>query len=98
MAGFSEDTRVKIPALTHLTRIGYTYRSLKGRHFDAATNIDVETFAKQLHKFNKDITDKDIELFVGEIQIMLNNDDLGREFYTKVLSNKLYKVIDYDHA
>ena len=98
MAGFSEDTRVKIPALTHLTRIGYTYRSLKGRRFDAATNIDVETFAKQLHKFNKDITDREIELFVGKIQIMLNNDDLGREFYTKVLSNKLYKVIDYDHA
>lgn len=98
MAGFSEDTRVKLPALTHLTRIGYTYRSLKGRHFDAATNIDVETFAQQLHKFNKEITDKDIELFVGQIQIMLNNDDLGREFYEKVLSNKLYKVIDYDHA
>lgn len=98
MAGFSEDTRVKLPALTHLTRIGYTYRSLKGRHFDAATNIDVETFAQQLHKFNKEITDKDIELFVGQIQIMLNNDDWGREFYEKVLSNKLYKVIDYDHA
>ena len=28
MSGFNEDTRVKIPALMHLTRLGYTYRSL----------------------------------------------------------------------
>ena len=97
MAGFSEDTRVKIPALTHLTRLGYNYRSLNGGLFDSATNIDVETFYKVLHKFNPDITNKEKELFLGKIQIMLNNDDLGREFYTKVLSNKLYKVIDYDH-
>lgn len=25
------------------------------------------------------------------------DDDLGREFYEKILSNKTYMVIDYDH-
>ena len=34
MAGFNEDTRVKVPALMHLTRIGYTYRSLHSLHLD----------------------------------------------------------------
>lgn len=29
---------------------------------------------------------------------MLNNEDLGREFYEKVLQNKIYKVINYDEA
>lgn len=29
MAGFNENTRVKFPALMHLTRIGYTYHALK---------------------------------------------------------------------
>lgn len=29
---FSEDGRVKIPALVHLTRLGYTYRSTKKIH------------------------------------------------------------------
>ena len=97
MAGFSEDTRVKIPALTHLTRIGYTYRSLHSLHLDPETNIDIQTFSQKLREYNKDITDGEIELFIGKIRVMLNNDDLGREFYEKILSNKTYQVIDYDH-
>ena len=96
MAGFSEDTRVKIPALTHLTRIGYTYRSLHSLHLDPETNIDTETFSKKLHDFNPEISDNEIELFIGRIRVMLNNEDLGREFYEKILSNKTYNVIDYD--
>jgi hypothetical protein len=35
----NEDSRVKIPALCHLTRLGYTYLSLKGLTFDEETNI-----------------------------------------------------------
>lgn len=96
MAGFNEDTRVKVPALMHLTRLGYTYRSLHDLHLDSTTNIDVETFSKKLRDFNKDITDSQIQLFIGQIQNMLNNEDLGREFYEKVLQNKLYKVINFD--
>ena len=96
MAGFNEDTRVKIPALTHLTRIGYTYRSLHSLHLDPGTNIDIDTFSKSLRTFNDNLTDTDISLFIGKIQGMLNNEDLGREFYEKVLSNKIYTVIDYD--
>lgn len=98
MAGYNEDTRVKIPALTHLTRLGYTYRSLHDMTVDRDTNIDTETFAAQLRKYNKGITPTEIEQFVGKIRIMLNNEDLGREFYEKVLQNKLLKVIDYDDA
>lgn len=96
MAGFNEDTRVKIPALTHLTRLGYTYRSLHSLHLDTNTNIDTVTFGQKLREFNTGITDSEIELFIGKIRVMLNNEDLGREFYEKVLSNKIYTVIDYD--
>jgi type I restriction enzyme R subunit len=97
MAGFNEDIRVKLPALTHLSRIGYTYRSLHSLHHDPETNIDTETFSRKLRELNKDITDTEIGLFIGKIRVMLNNDDLGREFYEKILSNKTYTVIDYDH-
>ncbi|MBQ2588246.1 MAG: type I restriction endonuclease subunit R, partial [Prevotella sp.] len=96
MAGFNEDTRVKVPALMHLTRIGYTYRSLHSLHLDTDTNIDIDTFTEKLRSFNKDMSDNQIKLFLGNIKNMLNNDDIGREFYTKVLQNKIYKVIDYD--
>lgn len=96
MAGFNEDIRVKLPALTHLTRLGYTYRSLHGMHHDPETNIDIDTFSKKLRDLNAGITDSEIDLFIGKIRVMLNNEDLGREFYEKILSNKTYNVIDYD--
>ena len=96
MAGFNENIRVKLPALAHLTRIGYTYRSLHSLHPDPETNIDTDTFARKLREFNPDLTDEEITLFVGKIRVMLNNEDLGREFYEKILSNKTYQVIDYD--
>ncbi len=98
MAGFNEDTRVKVPALMHLTRLGYTYRSLHDLHLDPTTNIDLDTFSKKLKDFNKDITDSQIKLFIGQIQNMLNNEDLGREFYEKVIQNKIYKVINFDET
>jgi type I restriction enzyme R subunit len=97
MAGFSEDTRVKIPALMHLTRIGYTYRSLHSLHLDPETNIDTDTFTKKIKEFNPSLSDSEIELFIGKIRVMLGNEDLGREFYEKILSNKTYKIIDYDN-
>ena len=38
-----EDSRVKIPALVHFTRLGYEYMSLKkmvrGKDYEADTNI-----------------------------------------------------------
>ncbi len=81
----------------HLTRLGYTYRSLHSLHLDPTTNIDVETFSRQLKSFNGELTDKQVQLFIGDIQTKLNNEDLGRYFYQKILLNKIYKVIDYDH-
>ena len=45
---FTEDTRVKIPALLNLTRLGYTYLSLKGAVWDGATNIFTEIFRESL--------------------------------------------------
>ena len=80
----------------HLTRIGYTYRSLHSMHLDPETNIDTKTFSQKLHDFNQDLSDNEINLFIGKIRVMLGNEDLGREFYEKILSNKTYKVIDYD--
>lgn len=36
---FNEDSRVKIPAILHLMRLGYQYLSLKGQSWDIDTNI-----------------------------------------------------------
>jgi predicted nucleic acid-binding Zn-ribbon protein len=62
MAGFNEDIRVKLPALTHLTRLGYTYRSLRSMHHDPETNIDTDTFTRKLRELNEGITDSEQQL------------------------------------
>ena len=39
MTAFNEDSRVKIPALLHLARLGYGYLSLKTAQWDARHNL-----------------------------------------------------------
>ena len=45
---FNEDSRVKIPSILHLTRLGYQYLSLKGTTWDESTNIFPEIFKTKL--------------------------------------------------
>ena len=49
---FNENTRVKIPAILHLTRIGYEYVSLKNAAWDESTNIFTEIFNKSINRIN----------------------------------------------
>jgi type I restriction enzyme R subunit len=41
---FSEDSRVKIPCILHLVRLGYRYLSLKNAVWDEETNIFPHAF------------------------------------------------------
>lgn len=53
---FNENSRVKVPAILHLCRLGYKYFSLKDTAnfvFDGNTNIIKNVFLEQFHKFNK---------------------------------------------
>ena len=51
---FSEDSRVKIPALLHFTRLGYQYRRLKDirAQLDFETNIDRQVLRDAMNKLN----------------------------------------------
>lgn len=97
MAGFNENTRVKFPALMHLTRIGYTYHTLKDLNLDPETNIAKDIFLRKIKDFNPSMTDEKANLLLGDIRNKLNNDDLGREFYNMVSSKSGIKFIDYDN-
>ena len=44
MTPFNEDSRVKIPAILHLARLGYHYLSLKEANWDPRNNIFTELF------------------------------------------------------
>ena len=50
---FNEDSRVKIPSILHLTRLGYEYISLKNTSWDENTNIFKDLFVSSIKNINK---------------------------------------------
>jgi type I restriction enzyme R subunit len=95
--GFNEDTRVKIPAILHLTQLGYGYVSLKsglGLARDTETNIFTDIFSDSIERINHD-AEVDLVTLVGEIKGLLDYDDLGRAFYKRLLSPTGVKLIDF---
>lgn len=81
-----EDSRVKIPALVHFTRLGYTYMSIKNMKrdtdYDGDTNIFYTLFADSLNKINQsELTVDDCKKIIEELKIKLSNDDLGKSFF-----------------
>ena len=56
---FNEMTRVQMPALVHLTRLGYSYfgkisEDMAGVVYDSDTNILKDIFLSQFRKLNPD--------------------------------------------
>jgi type I restriction enzyme R subunit len=58
---FNEDSRVKIPAILHLTRLGYTYLSLKGLEFEETSNIVPSIFRQSLAAINPSASAHEID-------------------------------------
>jgi type I restriction enzyme R subunit len=98
---FNENTRVKIPALLHLTRLGYVYFSLKDKNylFNPETNIITNIFTQQIKMLNPEATADAIAQELQNIQEELNYDDLGRAFYDRLLGKGEgnLRFIDWDN-
>ncbi|MDB6092625.1 MAG: restriction endonuclease subunit [Verrucomicrobia bacterium] len=75
---FTEDSRVKIPALLHLNRLGYRYLSLKGATWDQHSNIFPTVFRDSLQKINPAAKPDEIERTLQEVSLLLDNEDLGK--------------------
>ena len=93
---FNEDSRVKIPAILHLTRLGYTYLSLKKLNWDESSNIVSSIFRKSVSAFNPSATPVEIENALGQIDLLLDNEDLGKQFYEKITETSGLKIIDFE--
>lgn len=55
----NENSRVKIPAILHLMRLGYDYLSLKNENWDKQTNIFPEIFIESLCRINPELSEDD---------------------------------------
>ncbi len=98
-----EDSRVKIPGIVHLTRLGYTYKSIKNMtrnvDYDGDTNIFFALFRDAINRINNiQISDNDLKRLINELNIKLNNEDLGKAFFKILLSGfDGIKLIDFLH-
>ncbi|MFA5975166.1 MAG: type I restriction endonuclease [Elusimicrobiota bacterium] len=93
---FNEDSRVKIPAILHLTRLGYTYLSLKGLTWDESSNIVPAIFRKSISELNPSATPAEIENALDQLILSLDNEDLGKQFYEKITETSGLKIIDFE--
>ena len=93
---FNEDSRVKIPAILHLSRLGYTYLSLKGLAWDETSNIVPSIFRTSVAAINPAATPADIDNALGQLGLLLDNEDLGKQFYEKITETSGLRIIDFD--
>ncbi|NKQ38092.1 MAG: type I restriction endonuclease subunit R [Methanosarcinales archaeon] len=94
---FNEDTRVKIPAILHLCRLGYNYISLQKSKWDENTNIFTDIFYESIRKINDGIKDDQINRKLEEINLALDDEDLGEKFYQMLISSSEVKLIDFQN-
>ncbi|HHJ20605.1 MAG TPA: type I restriction endonuclease subunit R [Gammaproteobacteria bacterium] len=92
---FNEDSRVKIPCILHLIRLGYRYLSLKDALWDEETNIFPELFRKAIARINPDSDADDRERLLEDIKLSLDNEDLGKEFYERLTARSGPRLIDF---
>ena len=100
MSVFNEDTRVKIPVTIQFLRLGYNYQSLKADDIDIdfRTKIFVNRFKPALELINgKKFTYDEIKNISTDINNVLKNNDLGKEFYNWLIDPKdKVKLIDFE--
>ena len=98
----NENSRVKIPALVHLTRLGYEYLSLKNYQgiIHPDTNIFVDIFRESISCINgKTLSEQDAAALISELSIKLSNEDLGKAFYNILLNGiNGIRLIDFENS
>lgn len=92
---FNENTRVKIPAILHLCRLGYNYVSLNKAKWDLNTNIFTNIFEESIKRINPELEQIDIKRLLEDISLVLDNEDLGEAFYNMLISTSGTKLIDF---
>lgn len=94
---FNEDSRVKIPTIIHLSKLGYKYISLKDNFHDNDLNIFEKIFLDSFKKINSKVNEKEAIQELKQLKNTLNNNDLGEEFFKKITQSKNYKIIDFEN-
>lgn len=92
---FNENSRVKIPALLHFMKLGYTYIPLKEQRRREDTNIFEDVFLDSVRRINTDVSEQEIKRLLDEISLELDYEDLGEKFYNRITATSGIKLIDF---
>nr|WP_295279710.1 HsdR family type I site-specific deoxyribonuclease [uncultured Prevotella sp.] len=101
MSKFNEATRVQMPAMVHLTRLGYGYigkisEDMAGSVYDPDTNILIDVFKQQFERLNPSAQGEFAQT-LRAIRQELTNDDLGKSFYKRLTTVSPVRLIDFDN-
>lgn len=101
MSKFNEATRVQMPAMVHLTRLGYGYigkinEDMAGSVYDPDTNILIDVFKQQFEQLNPSAQGEFAQA-LRSIRQELTNDDLGKSFYKRLTTVSPVRLIDFDN-
>ena len=94
---FNEDSRVKITALLHLMRLGYSYISKYEQKRIDETNIFPDIFKESLKRINPEVTESELNLLLEKINLKLDYEDLGKKFYERLTATYGIKLIDFEN-
>ncbi|MDP2830403.1 MAG: type I restriction endonuclease [Sulfuricellaceae bacterium] len=94
---FSEDSRVKIPCILHLVRLGYRYLSLKEAVWDEETNIFPALFSEAIARINPELSAEDATRLLADVKLILDNEDLGKAFYGRITERSGIRLIDFEN-
>ncbi|WGH06843.1 type I restriction endonuclease subunit R [Helicobacter pylori] len=90
----NEITRVQVPALMHLAKLGYDFIPTNSKpNLDTATNILIDSFTQAFKRLNPTKNAKDS---LDEMKKRLNYNDLGKSFYEYLLKSE-HQIIDFDN-
>jgi len=92
---FNENTRVKIPAILYLCRLGYEYVSLSKAKWDINTNIFTDIFEESIIRINPELEQADTRRLLEDVSLALDNEDLGEAFYNMLIASSGIKLIDF---
>ncbi len=92
---FNENSRVKIPALLHLMKLGYEYIPLSKQNRREDTNIFEEIFIASVSRINPDASVDELRRLLDEISLELDYEDIGEKFYQRLTATSGIKLIDF---
>lgn len=92
---FNENTRVKIPAILHLCKLGYSYLSLSKATLDESTNIFTDIFSESIRRINPDMDASDVKKVFENVTLSLDNEDLGEAFFNLLTATSGIKLVDF---